>query len=104
MGRLLRDVEIGLWYENVDNNGRFEVVAMDEADHTIEIQYFDGTLEEIDYEFWSQMGVEESAPPDDDSGALDSEYADYDVNELLTSGFDDSAQDIEQISYGDTLY
>jgi len=104
MGRLLREVEIGLWYENADNNGRFEIVAMDEANHTIEIQYFDGTLEEIEYESWTQMEVQDSAPPDDDSGAFDTEFAEYDVNELLASGFDDRTQDIEQIGYGDTLY
>lgn len=102
MGRLLREVEIGFWYES-DNNARFEVVAMDEDHHTIEIQHFDGTLEDIDYESWSQMEVQDSAPPDDDSGAFDTEPGDYDVNEVLMSGLDEQT-DIEQIGYGDTLY
>jgi len=104
MGRLLREVEIGMWYDSLDTSDRFEVVAMDESNHTIEIQYFDGTVEDIDYESWSQMNVRDCAPPDDDSGALDTETADYDVGALLLNATDDTRFDVEQIGLNDTLY
>ena len=42
----------------------FEVVAFDDDDGTIEIQYFDGTVEEMDIEDWEaqwEEGALESA-------------------------------------------
>lgn len=104
MGRLLREVEIGLWYETTDPNARFEVVAMDDTHHTIEIQYVDGTVEDIDYESWTQMEVQDAAPPDDESGIFDMEPGDHDVSELFMTGWDDRSTDVEQIGLNDTLY
>lgn len=53
-------VEIGNWYRTPA--GRlFEVVTLD-AD-TIEIQYDDGDLEEIEQEAWLEMEASPAAPP-----------------------------------------
>jgi hypothetical protein len=38
---------IGDWYR-LHGGDSFEIVAVDEEDGTIDIQYFDGTLEEMD--------------------------------------------------------
>ena len=42
---------IGNWYR-IQGSDSFEVVAFDEDDGTIELQYFDGTVEEMDIEDW----------------------------------------------------
>ena len=42
---------IGNWYR-IQGSDSFEVVAFDEDDATIELQYFDGTVEEMDLEDW----------------------------------------------------
>jgi hypothetical protein len=42
---------IGKWYRH-ENGELFEVVAVDEEDATVEIQYFDGTIEETDLDEW----------------------------------------------------
>ena len=42
---------IGDWYR-LNGGALFEVVALDDDDGTIEIQYFDGTVEEMDIEDW----------------------------------------------------
>ena len=42
---------IGNWYR-ITGSDSFEVVAFDEDDGTIELQYFDGTVEEMDLEDW----------------------------------------------------
>ena len=42
---------IGEWYRRTGGDS-FEVVAIDPDDRTIEIQYFDGTIEEIDLDEW----------------------------------------------------
>lgn len=66
---------IGHWYRRP--NGRlFEIVAIDDADGTLEIQYFDGTLGEIDLETWPDLILEPVDPPEDTSGSLDMDFDD----------------------------
>ena len=71
---------IGNWYRRLSNDEMFEVVALDADDATIEIQYFDGTIEELDFETWEQMEIEEAEPPEDWSGSVDVD--DEDIDEL----------------------
>ncbi|MGH8371215.1 MAG: DUF6763 family protein [Gammaproteobacteria bacterium] len=69
---------VGEWY--VDPQGiTFEVVAVDEADGTIEVQYFDGTVTEYDADAWPEMNLRQIDPPEDWSGSLDMEREDYGV-------------------------
>lgn len=42
---------VGAWYR-LNGGEPFEVVALDDDDGTIEVQYADGTLEELDREDW----------------------------------------------------
>jgi hypothetical protein len=42
---------VGAWYR-LNGGPPFEVVALDDDDGTIEVQYVDGTLEELDLEDW----------------------------------------------------
>ncbi len=44
---------VGDWYR-LNGGAPFEVVALDDDDGTIEVQYADGTLEELDREDWKQ--------------------------------------------------
>ena len=76
---------VGEWYR-YDTAIIFEVVALDRDDGTIEVQYFDGTVEELDTESWSLMYVEEIEAPEDWSGSMDIEREDYliDVEEIPT--------------------
>ena len=61
---------IGSWYK-LENGDLFEVVALDEDDATVEIQYFDGTIEELELETWEQMVIEAAEAPEDWSGSVD---------------------------------
>ena len=70
---------IGDWYRS--NGGElFEVGAGDEDDGTIDIQYFDGTVEEMDREDWEAQWeeglIEVAEPPEDWSGSVDVETGD----------------------------
>ena len=42
---------VGNWYRDF-NQQLFEVVALDDADNLIEIQYFNGDIDEMDYDAW----------------------------------------------------
>ncbi|RMD80464.1 MAG: hypothetical protein D6809_01125 [Gammaproteobacteria bacterium] len=51
------------WYRAEDGS-LFEVVAVDEQDASVELQYQDGTLEELDLEAWDELGARPiSGPP-----------------------------------------
>lgn len=70
---------IGAWY--ADPQGvTFEVVTMDDEDGTIGVQYFDGTLEELDVDTWAEMRLRPADPPEDWSGSLDIVREDYGVD------------------------
>ena len=70
---------IGNWYRDVTAE-IFEIVAMDEDDATIEIQHFDGTIEEIDLDTWNDLPMSAAEQPEDWSGSLDIEPEDYGVD------------------------
>ena len=62
--------DVGSWYRRLD--GRlFEVVAVDDEALTVELQYFDGTIGEMDFDLWHGLELEPAAAPEDYSGPLD---------------------------------
>ena len=72
---------IGDWYR-LNGGSLFEVVALDDDDGTIELQYFDGTVEEMDIEDWDAQwndgALEAAEAPEDWSGSVDVEVSDED--------------------------
>jgi hypothetical protein len=72
---------VGQWYRGATNE-LFEVVAVDDGDETIEIQFFDGTVTEMDFDAWQQQvldrTLEAAGAPEDWSGAVDVETEDLD--------------------------
>lgn len=66
---------IGDWYQKPGRE-LFEVVAVDEGDGTIEIQYFDGTVEEVEFEAWYDSRLTPAEAPEDFSGSMDMEPED----------------------------
>ncbi|MDH3588857.1 MAG: hypothetical protein OEQ74_05585 [Gammaproteobacteria bacterium] len=70
---------IGNWYKKPGGN-LFEVVAFDEDDSTIEVQHYDGTVEEYEVDTWREMLLIEAEPPEDWSGSFDMDREDYGVD------------------------
>jgi hypothetical protein len=70
---------VGEWYLT-QTGETFEVVAYDADDETVDIQYFDGALEEIDLETWLELELRPVEPPEDWSGSLDLMSEDYGVD------------------------
>ena len=73
---------IGNWYRPPGGE-TFEVVAIDADDRTIEIQYFDGAVEELDLEDWLEEQIAVTEAPEDWTGSVDVEPEDYE-NEVET--------------------
>ncbi|MGD8515126.1 MAG: hypothetical protein PVF52_05885 [Granulosicoccaceae bacterium] len=59
------------WYFHRDKGQKFVVVAVDDDSETVEIQHFDGDLEEISFSDWYDMEIEISAEPENWAGAID---------------------------------
>jgi hypothetical protein len=73
---------VGKWYARPGGES-FEIVAFDPDDGSIEIQYFDGTIEELDLEDWREEQILPAVPPEDWTGSVDVEPEDYE-NEFDT--------------------
>ena len=81
---------IGNWYR-IKGSESFEVVAFDEDDGTIELQYFDGTVEEMDLadrNAEKESGaLEEIEAPEDWTGSVDVD-PEEDEARNATGGYD----------------
>jgi len=71
--------DVGKWYRAGDGEA-FEVVALDEDDGTVEVQYFDGTVAEFEFEDWEAQRangeIEDAEAPEDWSGSVDVDVED----------------------------
>ena len=83
---------IGTWYR-IKGGESFEVVAVDDDDGTIELQYFDGTVEEMDVEDWQAEhengALEEIEAPEDWTGSVDVDPEEDEARGTLGYGEDD---------------
>ena len=65
---------VGQWYRGASDE-LFEVVAIDVEDQSIEVQYFDGSITEMDFDAWREElldgAIELADAPEDWSGSVD---------------------------------
>ena len=59
------DPMVGHWYQRLDSDQRFEVLALDEDAGTVDVQYFDGDVEQMDIDVWYGLDLEAIEAPDD---------------------------------------
>jgi hypothetical protein len=83
------DPRINQWYAHRDKGQRFFVLAVDEDESTVDIQHFDGDIEELSLNEWRNLPIDLSEEPENWSGALD--IAEQD--DLGTGVTDTSADD-----------
>jgi hypothetical protein len=73
---------IGQWYRGATNE-LFEVVAIDDEDETIEVQYFDGSITEMEFDSWNEQlangDLEGADAPEDWTGSVDIDSEDLDL-------------------------
>jgi hypothetical protein len=91
MGNRLPPI-VGNWYTHRDKGALFQVVALDEDAGTVEIQEFDGGLDELDFDEWRALAVETAAQPEDWGGPLDDvEPDEFGYTDLAADGDDASS-------------
>lgn len=92
MNPAVGSAQIGQWYRRADKGELFQVIACDDQTHTIEIQNFDGDIDEIDEATWSTLPVALAEPPEDWTGPVD----DVEFDDLGYSETDMRASDWEE--------
>jgi hypothetical protein len=65
------DPVLNNWYRHLDKGQVFCVVAIDDADGMVDIQYFDGSIEAIEGDEWYELEIETAEEPENWAGALD---------------------------------
>ena len=86
------DPIIDQWYSHLDKGQRFYVIDVNEDEDTVELQHFDGDLEEISLDEWREMQIEVSEEPENWSGALDIAEQDDLGTGITDTGKDDWAE------------
>lgn len=62
---------IGQWYSRLDKGEMFQVTGRDYRARTVEIQTFDGDVDEIDEEAWNTLPLGFAEPPENWTGPVD---------------------------------
>ncbi|MGH1373740.1 MAG: DUF6763 family protein [Cellvibrionaceae bacterium] len=91
-------ITIGQWYHDTTENLYFEVVAIDSSSDTIEIQYLDGEVSEIERDSWNDMPLTPASQPEDASAAFEMSMPDNNWDNdrtLSSSGWSDPLNVIE---------
>lgn len=83
---------IGNWYRHLDKGQTFRVVAVDEEHGIVEVQHFDGDIEEIDTDGWAELDLEAASEPEDWTGPVD----DVETDDIGYSETDMEATDWKQ--------
>jgi hypothetical protein len=93
-----RDFEpaVGQWYENVEENEQFRVIAVDEDALLVEIEYLDGDIEELDMDTWAEFDLEKISQPEGWSGAdLDDDEDEDDDDDEEDDDWDEDDDDLD---------
>lgn len=84
------------WYEDLENDETFQVLKVDEDKETVEIQYLDGEIEELDIDSWAELDLELTEEPEGWSGSdAEDDEEDDDEDDEDDDDWDDDEDDDE---------
>jgi len=89
----ITDPVIDQWYKDVENNLTFKVVAIEESDESIEVQYNNGDIGEYDNDSWYNSTFDFIEDPEDWSapfGGLDTEDLGFSNSDTRRTDLDDT--------------
>jgi len=86
---------VGTVYEDEDGK-TFEVISFDENIGTLEVQFADGTKNEIDLDDWYGMDLTEVESEDEDDSEVDDEVESEDEDEDLDEDEEDLDEDEDE--------
>ena len=91
---------VGNWYRR-PNGTLFEVVALDEDSETVELQFFDGTIDEVEFDTWPTLLTEQVNAPEDWLGSVDMDPEDFTgKDDGMPQGWHDPLEILEKAEKG----
>ncbi|MGZ5049698.1 MAG: DUF6763 family protein [Methylobacter sp.] len=93
------DPIIGSWYKDVENNLTFKVIAVEESDDSIEVQYLNGDIGEYDHDSWYSSTFDYIEDPEDWTAPFD----DLETDDLGYSDPDEHRPNPEDLDIEDYL-
>lgn len=93
------DPIIGSWYKDLENNLKFKVVAIDEKEDSIDVQYLNGDIGEYDNDSWFGSAFYNIEAPEDWSAPFD----DLEVDDLGYTDTDEHKPNPEDMDIDDYL-
>ena len=91
------DPIIGSWYKDLENDLMFKVVAIEESDDSIEVQYYNGDIGEYDRDSWYNSTFDYIEDPEDWSAPFD----DIETDDLGYTDTDDHSRNPEDMDIED---
>lgn len=94
----------GQWYEDLEREENFKVVAVDPDDAIVRVQWLNGEVEELDLDAWHELDLEKAQEPEGwvDDDEEDEEGDDEDLDdEDWEDDEDDDWDDDEDEDYDD---
>lgn len=87
------------WYQDESTGRQFRIVAIDEENETIAVQYLNGDLGEFDYASWAESVISPIEPPEDWSAPFD----DVELDDLGYTDPDYHGRNSQDITLNDLL-
>ncbi len=89
--------EVSAWYQDASSGNMFEVVAIDDASGTIEVQMVDGEVSEYDAATWQSLFLSPAEAPEDwrSPYELSSEDQVYSDQTVIPENFSGALSSIE---------
>jgi len=92
------DPIVGNWYQHLDKGQAFQVVSVDEDADLVEIQHYDGDVEEMDFDAWYRLEIQPIEAPENWSGPMDVvEMDDLTGTEVSDTPPEDWVEPLEEI-------
>ena len=94
------DPVAGQWFEDLEEEELFLVLAVDPDEELVKIQYENGDIEEIDLDTWHVLDLEKTTQPDGWSGSEvdeddEDDFDDEDEDEDEDDDWDDDEDDLD---------
>lgn len=85
----------GQWYEDLDEEGVFQVMSVDPDEELVTIQHENGEIEELDLDTWHELDLEKANQPEGWGGSAeeDDEEEDLEEDEEEEDDWDDDEDD-----------
>jgi len=85
------------WYQHLDKGQKFRVVAVNEDEGTIEVQYFDGDVEELGQDDWYELDIEPIEAPENWTGPVDLAEPDDLGTQITDTTADDWSDPLQEV-------